>query len=161
MNRPGGGSIFEVRLPALPPIAEPKAEAQIEPTLSSTEASEGKRVLLVDDSDDMLEIVASFLRFAGYEVMATHDAPSALRMASSFRPNVAVLDIGLPAMDGYDLAAHLREELGDRAPRMIAMTGYGRETDRERALQAGFAAHLVKPVDPQELLASVRAISRV
>ncbi|MBN9161938.1 MAG: hypothetical protein BGO98_23650 [Myxococcales bacterium 68-20] len=161
MNRPGGGSVFEVRLPALPPMAEPKAEAQIEPTVGTTEASEGKRVLLVDDSDDMLEIVASFLRFAGYEVMATHDAPSALRMASSFRPNVAVLDIGLPAMDGYDLAAHLREELGDRAPRMIAMTGYGREADRERALQAGFAAHLVKPVDPQELLASVRAISSI
>lgn len=161
MNRQGGGSIFEVRLPALPPMAEPKAEAQVEPTVSSAEASEGKRVLLVDDSDDMLEIVASFLRFAGYEVMATHDAPSALRMASSFCPNVAVLDIGLPAMDGYDLAAHLREELGDRAPRMIAMTGYGRETDRERALQAGFAAHLVKPVDPQELLASVRAASRI
>lgn len=102
MNRPGGGSIFEVRLPALPPMAEPKAEAELEPTVSAMEANEGKRVLLVDDSDDILEVVASFLRFAGYEVMTTHDAPSALRMASSFRPNVAVLDIGLPAMDGYD-----------------------------------------------------------
>lgn len=160
MNRPCGGSTFEVRLPALPPTAESTADAHVEPTMSDEEASDGKRVLLVDDSDDMLEIVGSFLRFAGYEVMATHDAPSALRLAPSFRPNVAVLDIGLPDMDGYDLAAHLREELGDRAPRMIAMTGYGREADRERALRAGFAAHLVKPVDPQALLASVRAIAR-
>jgi PAS domain S-box-containing protein len=154
-SKVGGGSVFEVRLPALP-LAEPEIEVQVESARATTLPFEGKRVLLVDDSDDILEIVASFLRYAGYEVLALHDAPSALRVAPTFCPNVAVLDIGLPAMDGYDLAHHLRELLGERTPRLIAMTGYGQDADRERARLAGFAAHLVKPVDPQELLASVR-----
>jgi len=114
-------------------------------------------VLVVDDSDDILELVCSFLRYEGYEVMAAHDAPSALRLAPDFHPNVAVLDIGLPAMDGYELAQQLRDELGSDAPKMIAMTGYGQEADRERARRAGFAVHLVKPVDPKALLESVRA----
>lgn len=156
-SRPGGGSVFEVRLPALPSSVAPRAAERPPSPTTSDERGLRTRVLLVDDSDDILELVATFLRYAGYEVMTTRDAPSALRLAASFHPNVAVLDIGLPTMDGYDLAAHLREELGDEAPRMIAMTGYGQEADRERARRAGFAAHLVKPVDPQELLASVRA----
>ncbi|MBX3224613.1 MAG: response regulator [Labilithrix sp.] len=156
-RRPGGGSVFEVKLPALAPAREHADAPTPEPAATNDAPSPRTRVLLVDDSDDILELVASFLRYAGYEVMTTRDAPSALRLASSFHPNVAVLDIGLPAMDGYDLAQHLRDELGDQAPKMIAMTGYGQEADRERALRAGFAAHLVKPVDPQELLASVRA----
>jgi PAS domain S-box-containing protein len=155
-SRDGGGSIFEVRLPALADPPEAPAPQALEPTSPMAGPSETKRVLLVDDSDDILEIFSSLLRLEGYEVVATHDAPSALRVAPSFRPNVAVLDIGLPAMDGYELAAHLRKVLGDHAPKLIAMTGYGQEADRERARRAGFAAHLVKPVDPQELLASVR-----
>ncbi|MBX3217619.1 MAG: response regulator [Labilithrix sp.] len=156
-SRPGGGSVFEVKLPALASAVEPRAAERPPAPAASDDGSRRTRVLLVDDSDDILELVATFLRYAGYEVMTTRDAPSALRLAATFHPNVAVLDIGLPAMDGYDLAEHLREELGDEAPRMIAMTGYGQEADRERARRAGFAAHLVKPVDPQELLASVRA----
>lgn len=152
----GRGSLFEVRLPALPSaVHEPRQEVALAPIEPAGE-EEPKRVLVVDDSDDILELVCSFLRHQGYEVMTARDAPSALRLAPRFHPNVAVLDIGLPAMDGYELAQHLREELGDETPRMIAMTGYGQEADRERARQAGFAVHLVKPVDPKELLASVR-----
>src|SRR5690606_8789575 len=103
----------------------------------------------------ILEIVSSLLRCEGYEVRAALDGPTALQLAASFRPEVAVLDIGLPAMDGYELAQHLREHLGDEAPKLIAMTGYGQSEDRERARQAGFAVHLVKPVDPAQLLASI------
>ena len=157
--REGGGSIFEVRLPALPETMQESSEAQLDPAElapAPQNDQEKKRVLVVDDSDDILELVCSFLRHQGFEVMAARDAPSALRLAPVFHPDVAVLDIGLPAMDGYELAQHLREDLGEAAPRMIAMTGYGQESDRERAREAGFAVHLVKPVDPKELLASVR-----
>ena len=155
--REGGGSVFEVRLPALSSITDELPEPAAEPICSAAVAHDQRRVLVVDDSDDILELVCSFLRYEGYEVMAAHDAPSALRLAPDFHPNVAVLDIGLPAMDGYELAQQLRDELGSDAPKMIAMTGYGQEADRERARRAGFAVHLVKPVDPKALLESVRA----
>ena len=153
--REGGGSIFEVRLPALPNVRSEVSEIH-EESVQVDAPCERRRVLVVADSDDILELDCSFLRHQGCEVMAARDAPSALRVAPEFHPNVAVLDIGLPAMDGYELAQHLREELGADAPKMIAMTGYGQEADRERAMKAGFAVHLVKPVDPKELLASVR-----
>ncbi len=154
--REGGGSVFEVRLPALPRVIREVSKVHAEPPRSSVAPQQSRRVLVVDDSDDILELVSTFLRHEGYEVMAAHDAPSALRLAPEFHPNVAVLDIGLPAMDGYELAQQLRVELGDEAPKMIAMTGYGQEADRERARRAGFAIHLVKPVDPKALLESVR-----
>jgi CheY-like chemotaxis protein len=80
-----------------------------------------------------------------------HDGPSALRKAASFRPDIALLDIGLPVMDGYELARHLRAAL-PRAPLFIALTGYGQQHDRQRSLDAGFVDHLVKPVDPARLI---------
>ncbi len=149
----GRGSTFEVRLPALPRTFAPattEAQVQTQPPVAT-----GRRVLLVDDSEDILEIVSSLLRCQGYDVRAAPDGPTALQLAASFRPEVAVLDIGLPAMDGYELAQHLREQLGKDAPKLIAMTGYGQNEDRERARRAGFAIHLVKPVDPAQLLASI------
>jgi signal transduction histidine kinase len=151
----GQGSVFEVRLPALPaalkaePMAEPKPRHRAPP-------AGRRRVLLVDDSEDILEIVSSLLTFEGYEVLAAHDGPSALEAATSFHPDVAILDIGLPEMDGYELAHHLREDLGDQTPKLIAMTGYGHTEDSERVRAAGFEAHLVKPVDPEALLESIR-----
>jgi PAS domain S-box-containing protein len=154
-SKEGAGSVFEVRLPALPYAEVPESTANSAAAATPLPHAGKRRVLLVDDSEDILEIVASFLRHEGYEVLAAHDAPDALRFAPSFHPDVAVIDIGLPAMDGYDLAAHLREELGDATPKLIAMTGYGQEADRQRALRAGFDVHLVKPVDPSDLLASV------
>lgn len=147
----GTGSIFEVRLPALP-----RAEASY--TMRDESAPmipEGRRVLLVDDSQDILEIVSSLLRYEGYEVMSALDGPTALNVITSFEPDVAVVDIGLPAMDGYELAQLLRATLKEKTPKLIAMTGYGQDADRERAREAGFAAHLVKPADPSELLASI------
>lgn len=149
----GAGSVFEVRLPALPIAARAEAPPLLEDY--QVRPSNGRRVLLVDDSEDILEIVSALLRYEGYEVLAAPDGPTALQVAPEFHPDIAVLDIGLPAMDGYDLARHLREELGDRTPKLVAMTGYGQAADTERAREAGFDVHLVKPVDPEQLLASL------
>lgn len=152
---PGQGSVFEVRLPAL--AAEVVADTGPQAPRATEATPARRRVLVVDDSRDIVELVSTLLRHEGYEVLEAHDGPSALQVAPSFRPDVAVLDIGLPAMDGYDLAQHLQDALGDDAPKLIAMTGYGQQADRERARQAGFAVHLVKPVDPATLLESIRA----
>lgn len=152
----GAGSVFEVHLPTV--TGEVARTPPPVPAFAETpRPSTGSRVLLVDDNEDILEIVSTLLRFEGYEVLTANDGPMALRIAPEFRPNVAILDIGLPAMDGYDLARHLREALGERTPKLIAMTGYGQRADGQRAHRAGFAAHLVKPVDPSTLLASIRA----
>ena len=113
------------------------------------------RVLLVDDNTDAVELFGEYLTSVGYDVRTAHDGPSALEVADAFRPKVAILDIGLPVMDGYELAVRLRERLGDAAPRMIAMTGYGQEQDRENSRRAGFERHLVKPVDAHALLAAL------
>lgn len=150
----GRGSTFEVRLKACPELHVTAPSLGAEPRPSSDHVA--PRVLLVDDSEDIVELMTDLLRMEGFEVLSAHDGPSALRVAPEFHPDFAVLDIGLPAMDGYDLALHLREELGEHAPFMIAMTGYGQEADRERARLAGFDVHLVKPVDPARLIASLR-----
>ena len=95
----------------------------------------------------------------GYDTRVAHDAPTALRVAAEFAPNVAFLDIGLPVMDGYELASHLRDLPGLQDVRLIALTGYGQESDRQRSREAGFHHHLVKPVDIDSLEAAVTARS--
>lgn len=100
-------------------------------------------ILVVDDNVDGAEMLATALIAKGYDTRVAHDGPEALRVAAEFRPGVAFLDIGLPVMDGYELAARLLELLGDATVRLIALTGYGQESDR----QNGFDHHLVKPVD--------------
>jgi CheY-like chemotaxis protein len=89
----------------------------------------------------------------GHQVKTGGDAVAALKLAHEFKPEVAILDIGLPVMDGHALAARLRAELGELTPRLIAVTGYGQRNDRRRSAAAGFDAHLVKPVDVQQLFA--------
>jgi signal transduction histidine kinase len=107
-----------------------------------------KRVLVVDDNDDVASTLADALDELGYDVDVARDGPSALEVAASFRPDVAILDIGLPVMDGYELARRLRMlQEPDGALRLVAITGYGQEEDRRRSEQAGFVLHLVKPVD--------------
>jgi CheY-like chemotaxis protein len=92
-------------------------------------------------------MLAAALSARGYDIRVAYDAPAALRIAADFQPAVAFLDIGLPVMDGYDLAARLREIPGLDGARLIALTGYGQESDRKRTRAAGFQHHLVKPVD--------------
>jgi CheY-like chemotaxis protein len=105
------------------------------------------RILVVDDSVDGAEMLAAALSAKGYETRIAHDAPAALRVAADFRPAIAFLDIGLPVMDGYELAARLRGLPELNGLRLIALTGYGQESDRNKTRDAGFQHHLVKPVD--------------
>jgi signal transduction histidine kinase/CheY-like chemotaxis protein len=109
------------------------------------------RVLVVDDNDDAAELIAVALATKGHETATASDGPSALEAVTWFKPHVAVLDIGLPAMDGFELGRRIRElpELG--AVRLIAVTGYGQDSDRQRSRAAGFDAHLLKPIQISEL----------
>ena len=140
----GKGSEFIVRLPVSHSAADvPQASSSPSIVRRNTSAA---RVLIVDDNADAAEMFADFIETLGYEVRKVHDGPAALRVSAEFEPAVALLDIGLPVMDGYELAGRLREIAPGRV-KLIAVTGYGQEADRERAKTAGFHAHLVKPVD--------------
>ncbi|MBA2239295.1 MAG: response regulator [Lysobacter sp.] len=139
----GQGSCFVVELPIEAAPVRHIASGDIEaPAPGHTPAA----VLVVDDNADAASTLASVLRYAGFAVRTAGDGLSALRMAAEFRPDAALLDIGLPVMDGYELARRLRAEYGSGI-RLVAITGYGRESDRLLAEAAGFDAHLVKPVD--------------
>ena len=145
----GHGAMFEVRLPASPPSsAEMRAvAAQMSPERIR------RRVLVVDDNRDAADLLAELLSEHGHEVRTAHDGPDALRVAAELRPDVALLDIGLPVMDGYELAQRLLETVGPL--RLIAVTGYGQSADRERAHEAGFHVHLAKPVGIEQLYKAV------
>lgn len=143
---PGQGSEFTVRLP----IAEGAlAAASPPPPIVST--SRPRRVLIVEDSADARESLQLLLQLAGHEVETAPDGPSGLRKLKAFRPDVALIDLGLPGFDGYDLVRHVRSLPETQATRCIAVTGYGQAEDRRRALDAGFDVHLTKPVDPERL----------
>ncbi len=113
----------------------------------------GMRVLVVDDNVDAAAMLHAYLSELGHEPAIAHDGVAALELVGTFKPEVAVLDIGLPVMDGYELARRLREQLGPETLRLIAMTGYGQDADRARAAEAGFDHHLVKPVALEMLTA--------
>ncbi len=106
-----------------------------------------RRVLIVDDNVDSAAGVAAFLRLAGHDVRMAHDGHAALREARSMRPEFVFLDLGLPGMDGFDVARRLRAEPGLESIRIIALSGYGQESDRQKSLEAGIDQHLVKPAD--------------
>jgi len=141
-STPGAGSEFVLRLP-LASAGERDEKGGRGPT--SELAS--KRVLVVDDNVDSAEMIAALVSRWGHRTEQAHDGPSALKMAADFRPDVVLLDIGLPDMDGYEVARRLRATSGAPQPRIIAVSGYGREGDRLKSAAAGFDAHLVKPVD--------------
>jgi CheY-like chemotaxis protein len=109
------------------------------------------RVLLVDDNIDALEMLAELLRSLGYEPHTASDGESALAVAQQARPTVALLDIGLPVIDGYELGRRLRAIPGLEGIELVALTGYGQPSDEARSAEAGFAAHLVKPVEIAEI----------
>jgi len=114
-----------------------------------------RRVLLVDDNVDAVESMEILLQAFGYEVATAIRPELALGQIDSFAPAAAVIDIGLPGMDGYQLAAEIRRRLAGRPMRLIAFTGYGSPDDIERSRAAGFDAHLVKPVEIASLLAAL------
>ena len=117
----------------------------------------GCRILVVDDNRDAAEATKVLLELGGHEVKMVGDGSEALASAPVFAPDVVLLDIGLPMMDGYQVAQRLREVAQTRASCLIALTGYGQPADRERARVAGFDHHLTKPADPDALLALVDA----
>jgi len=145
---PGCGSTFTVRLPL---HAEPAAEAALPSEVRAGGC--GREVLVVDDNTDAGDSLAECLRAAGHSVRVARDGPEALALAAERAPEVALLDIGLPVMDGYELARRLQELLGPGATKLVALTGYGQATDRQRSCEAGFHAHLVKPISLAELTA--------
>src|SRR5205823_13942138 len=105
-----------------------------------------------DVNVDAVELLAELLRGAGHDVSVAHDGHAALLALQEQRPEIAILDLGLPVMDGYELATRIIAECGDAAPYLIALTGYGQDHDRRRSLAAGFHEHMVKPVDPEGML---------
>lgn len=107
------------------------------------------RILVVDDNVDFAETLRRFLSFKGYEVRSVHSGESALRVAAEFDPAVILLDLGMPGIDGFQVAARLR----DKPIVLVALTGYGQPEDRRRTAEAGFAHHLLKPADLDELVA--------
>ena len=117
----------------------------------------GRRVLVVEDDEDSALLLAEILGDHGYAVEVAHDGASALAKASTFQPEVAVLDVGLPDMDGYQLAAKLRQLVPELPAglRLIALTGYGGDEERARSRAAGFDVHLVKPLLPDTLAAAI------
>ncbi|PCC70430.1 PAS domain S-box-containing protein [Nannocystis exedens] len=159
---PYKGSEFVVRLPALDHGDAASAPATATASLDVTRTPRPQRVLIVDDNVDAAVLLAGVLRAAGHEVVVAHDAPHALAALEAFRPAIAILDIGLPVMDGYALAERIHEKLGAAmSPTLMALTGYGQDADRRRATQVGFARHFVKPVNAQELLAVIDATEAV
>jgi two-component system CheB/CheR fusion protein len=145
----GKGSEFEVRLP----LTE-KLPNESRPAASEPEA--GVSVLIVEDNSDSREMLESLLRMDGYEVRTAEDGPQGYEAILAHRPDVALVDIGLPGMNGYEVARRIRAEMVGRPIRLVALTGYGRAVDRDAVSEAGFDEHLVKPVDPDDLVRVLR-----
>ncbi|MBI3944610.1 MAG: response regulator [Armatimonadetes bacterium] len=143
----GRGATFAMRLPLAPEL----------PALAGTEVAAGpvgqhRRVLVVEDNRDSAETLQMVLEVGGYEVTVAYSGPEGVAAARAVRPNIVLCDIGLPGMNGFGVAEALRGDPETAAACLIAVTGYGDEEYRQRALEAGFDAHMVKPVDPEDLL---------
>jgi signal transduction histidine kinase len=141
----GKGSEFMVRLPLA--VAPANGTQAIPPGSGPVTTKAPRRVLVVDDNEDGAELLDLALRTMGHTTRTAHDGPTALVAAKEFEPDVALLDIGLPEMDGYEVARRLRAMYAGRPLLLVALTGYGQESDRARSRAAGFDLHLVKPVD--------------
>ena len=147
----GKGSEFLVRLPALPRASAGKAA----PRATPQRGGRSVRVLVVDDSVDLTRVFKRLLESAGHEVQVVHDGTAALVACRTSLPDVVLLDIGLPGMDGYEVARQLRGEHGDKTPLIVAMSGHGQEDDKRHALDAGCDVHMTTPVDPPRLAAVI------
>jgi signal transduction histidine kinase/CheY-like chemotaxis protein len=145
----GQGSEFVVSLPVEPSSARENAVPN--PADNAT-ALPPRRLLVVDDNVDAAQTLGAILELNGHEVRLAYSGAEGLRIAAEWRPDVGVLDIGIPDLNGYELARGIRERSLDRQPMLIACTGWGQQEDVERAREAGFDHHLVKPVDPDAVL---------
>lgn len=149
----GCGSTFVVRLPMAPPQRSPGGADEAPAPVALLR----RRILVADDNPDAAESLAMLLQQEGHEVHVAHQGHAALALAHEFRPDLALLDIGMPDVSGYDVARMLRREPWAATLQLIALTGWGQDADRRRALEAGFDHHMVKPVDPDRLVALIRS----
>jgi len=155
----GRGAEFIVWLPVVDAQHEPAAESAPPPAVTGAESAQSLRILIVDDNVDAADSIAMLLGMEGHQTRTVNTARAALLAVPDFAPDVVLLDIGLPEMDGYEVARRLRAQNGQDEMRLVAVTGYGQPADRRRSQAAGFDEHLVKPVEPallNELLRRVR-----
>jgi CheY-like chemotaxis protein len=149
----GRGAQFTIRLP-LEPVNLPAAPWPV------AVPDQSRRVLIIEDNDDARESLRILLESVGHRVAEARDGPRGVALALAEPPDVVLIDLGLPGLDGYDVARRLRSTLGGKTPRLIAVTGYGQAADRQRSKEAGFDAHLVKPVSQSGLLSLIAAAAR-
>src|SRR6185369_3180227 len=150
---PGRGSVFSIHLPRV-------LQAAASPEQASANAIISRRVLVVDDNQDAAQSLAMLMSLDGHEVEAVFLPEQALQRVELRPPEVILLDIGLPGMDGYEVARRVRAMPGGQSIRLIALTGYGQAEDRRRALDAGFNEHLVKPVETEKLQQALEGAGR-
>jgi CheY-like chemotaxis protein len=141
---PNQGSEFVVRLPV---VDEPAQWLGPRVSVESATPVRSRRILVVDDNVDSAESMAVLMKLSGHQIAIAYDGESALKTAATFRPQIIVLDVGLPRIHGYEVAERLRALPENRNLVIVALTGYGREQDRRRAIEAGFDYHFVKPID--------------
>ena len=147
----GQGSEFVVRLPLIQtamPASTPPALVADQP---SPEKAAGCRVLVVDDNVDAAQSLGMLLEMTGHEIRLAYDGPTALQAAIDYQPDVVLLDIGLPGLDGYQVAQRIRQQDKLKGIVLVALTGYGQESDQQHSQEAGFNHHLVKPADFNEI----------
>jgi len=145
----GKGSEFAIRLPLEAHAAEGREQlAQVTHELSNGVAH---RVLVVDDNVDAASMLAALVRQLGHDVVVVHDGPSALKAAEAYRPEIILLDLGMPDMNGFEVARALRERGIAPTPRIVAVTGWGKPEDERRTREAGFDMHLIKPVEESQI----------
>jgi CheY-like chemotaxis protein len=145
---PGKGSEFVVHLPMVEnPVPAPQGPVEGEKFRSGPQ----RRILVVDDNRDAADSMMMMLRMMGHESNTAYDGLDAVQAAAAFRPEIVLLDIGLPRMNGYEVAEHIRKQPWSSGMALIALTGWGQEEDKRRALEAGFDHHLTKPVEVASL----------
>jgi CheY-like chemotaxis protein len=151
---PGQGSEFVVRLPhrVLSAVVRQKTT-----TAAATTPPRHRRILIADDNQDAADSLAVLLQMEGHEVTVVRDGREALTTINAVRPEIALLDIGMPELDGYEVARQVRQNTLGRAVTLIAVTGWGQDRDKARALGAGFNHHLTKPIEPTQLLDLIRS----
>lgn len=157
----GAGSAFTICLPLEKQTERAPMLEGTSPPQHVDRSAPGTRVLVVDDNEDAAALLGTLLGAFGYEVRVAYDAPSALSEADTFLPELALIDIGLPVMDGFELAQRMLQRPHLQSARLVALTGYGQERDRKASADAGFSAHLVKPVDAHELRGVLQALEPV
>ena len=140
---PGRGSEFTVRLP----LTRAPDAAEHGPQSSPPKLPQGSRIVVIEDNQDSREMLCSLLTHAGLDCKSSDNGASGVALIDEFRPVVAIIDIGLPGLDGLEVARRVRQNPVHEKIYLVALTGYGQRTDREMALKAGFDEHLVKPVD--------------